>query len=258
MPWARARALRTIDIGSTNYLEKEKDRTESQAKSDEVLASRPLDPTPSFSGRWALWVLLLIGGPAAGLVWVALRIESPPDLRPILDAMLQVCIGVAVIVAAYRLLSLFPYRTLDLLTIVVVLSAGLFTTLWILEDLSRAGLFFEGGLQNKDALGVVIFWCLMMSSVLLGGAALGMRFCERLGLDTPFARCWAVFCGMLALPAAAGMPGFGVFTIFELASLENMAPETNVYVAFWIGSCVVTCFNGYYFVHSLALKAEVK
>ena len=91
-----------------------------------------------------------------------------------------------------------------------------------------------------------------------------MRVCVRLNLETPFARFWAIFCGMLALPAAAGMPGFGVFTFFELAkSMEGapdqaLAPETPVYVGLWIGSCVITCFNGYFFVRSLALKAEVK
>lgn len=226
---------------------------------DEPLVVRPLDPPAPGERQVMVWVaaLFVVSLMAAG--WLAARADSSPGIRDALDTLLQVALGALFLGGAYRLLVYYPYRLLDLLVIVLVLSVGLKVALDGVSGLQD----FLGDpdpsepKQVQVQLGPMVLSCLLTSSVLLCGAALGLRYCTRLKLDSSRQRVAAILYGMLVFPGIVGVFAFPALVLSELVSSPESGELGLLYLVLFITSCLVTLRNGVLFFRSMALENEV-
>jgi len=232
-----------------------------------------LVPAPSMSGLGIKVVVAVVLMNSVGLLWMAVRSYSDAATRNTLDGMAQFALGACVAFCAYRLLVRYPFRILDLLTIVTTLSVGTKVMIDALTVFSQQGLIFEGQTRNGEKFGPVLLTVLLACSVLLVGAALGLRYCVRLKLDRALPRIWAVMSGMLALPALTGGLVFALVFISALADKEaffrgsaslNSAVRTRqsaelmqVSIFLWVGSLVFCFSNALLFIKSLTNESEV-
>jgi len=219
-------------------------------------AAEPDSAVPRGPERTLFWWFCgLMGVNVASIVWLALRAESPSYLRGILDVFLQGATGAVVAYFAFRALFLYPFRIFDLLAIVLVLSLGLTATVDVLERLSGIGLIRESWEHEAFAYGGICQCCLISTSILVGGAALGLRHCALLKTERPLARVLTTVAGMLALPAAAGTVAFLV-PVFS--ALSQAPAQALLWALLWLMSIVVTGANAVLFIKTLTLQEEIK
>ena len=223
-------------------------------------AGQPLDPPPS--GKiWARWLFILMGVNLMGLVWLAVREESSENLRGVLDSMVQIGIAGVVAVAAFRALVLYPFRITDLFIMVIMLGMGVGISLEALKGLSHTSLGMERDLNPQSNIALAVQTVLFTLSLLVLGAALGLRYCVRLKLERPMVRAAAIINGMLALPAMAGVFAFPALLVLELNLSKNgVADKGNSgrYLILWAFSLVCVAKNTVLLLRSLALQAQVK
>lgn len=231
---------------------------------DEPLVIRPLEPPAPGERQVMLWVATLFGVSLLSAGWLAARADSSPGIRDALDTILQVALGVLFLGGAYRLLVYYPYRLLDLMVIVLGLSLGLKVALDGVDGLREfLGDPVESEPQRLQVqLGPLVLSCLLISSVLLCGAALGLRYCTRLKLESSRQRVAAIMYGMLAFPGIVGIFAFPALVLSELVSQSATSEpatgeRTLLYLVLAITSCLVTLRNGMLFFRSMALEDEV-
>jgi len=219
---------------------------------------RPLDPAP-VQATWGRWLAISIGVNVLGLLWLAVGSGSAGAVREVVDTCVEIAVGGAAAYGSFRLLLIFPYRILDLLTIVVVLALGTKATLDALTTLSTAALLFTDMQNISQHIGMTVQICLFVDSLLLAGAALGLRYCHRLKFESPGKRMWAILCGMSTLPGTSGVISFPLLALTELHEARPEArTEIPFYMAMW-GLCIFVTFgNILLFLRSLAMQAEVK
>lgn len=236
-------------------------------------AAPALAPPPSMSGLGMKVVAAVVVVNFMGMLWMAVRSNSDASTRTVLDAMAQLALGASAAFVAYRLLILYPFRILDLLTIVMTLAAGTKVVIDALTSFSQYSLIFEGQVRDSEKFGPVILTVLLSCSVLMAGAALGLRYCARLKLDRPFGRIWAVISGMLSLPAMAGFLVFALTFISALSDRDaffngddssaraersrQIADFMALSVMLWFGSLVFCISNAILFLKSLTNATTV-
>ncbi|MCW8131457.1 MAG: hypothetical protein KIS92_13995 [Planctomycetota bacterium] len=219
-----------------------------------------LEPLPSFEAvGWRVIGALTLAG-TGGMLWLAVREDSSPDTRRILDGMASLFIGGLMALAAYRVLINFAFRILDLIAIVMTLSLGLKATIDSMAVLGARGLIWEGRVTDGDKFGSVLLACLITASILMAGAALGLRYCARIKLDRPMHRIAAVISGMLAFPAVIGVPVFVIACIQDVAALMNPRKRLEADLTHFL--LLLACFavlaaNTLYFLRSIAITGEV-
>lgn len=221
---------------------------------------RPLDPPVSGDRLLLRWTLILLAASLTGAGWLAARASTSGMARVVLDALLNIGFGSLIALTAYRVVVRFPFRTLDLLAMVVVLSLGIKLTLDALQSASRYALVSMGSIEAREQIGTVALWCLLTSSVLLAGAALGLRYCVRLKLDAPLARLAAIVHGMLFFPASVGLFAFPALVVSDLFG-EAPNPDTELtatYLLLFVMSLYVMIRNGLFLIRSMALESEVE
>lgn len=233
-----------------------------------------LAPPPSMSGLGMKVVAAVVTINFMAMLWMAVRSNSDAATRNVLDAMAQLALGASAAFVAYRLLMLYPFRILDLMTIVMTLAAGTKVVIDALTSFSQYSLIFEGQVRDSEKFGPVMLTVLLSCSVLMAGAALGLRYCARLKIDRPLPRAWAVISGMLSLPASAG---FLVFALLFLSTISDrdaffsgeessaraararqLGDFMAVSVLLWIGSLVLCISNAILFLKSLTNESEVQ
>lgn len=215
-----------------------------------------LEPPPPAGKRWLTPVLLVLAANVIGMGWLAVRQGSSDSTRLLIDASIQVLCGALLVFFAYRVLTRFPFRTTELMTMVVLLSLGELVTLETLKTFRQASLVLEG--RDKEALlGPTLQACLFVAAVLLVGGALGLRYCEKLKLDGTLSRMWAVASGMLALPAVTGFFGFVVLAVSEIAGPDGPTDLLGIYLLLWFASCTLLLSNIVYWVRSSAVQSDV-
>ncbi|MCZ7648778.1 MAG: hypothetical protein M5U26_26555 [Planctomycetota bacterium] len=225
---------------------------------DESVYKGPrLEPPPPAQLSWVRWLLLLMGANAFGMTWLAVQFSTPESGRSAMDGIMRILVGAATAYAGYRILTRFAFRTLELVAMVFVLGLGVQATLYFLENFSRVSFLWEGSVQDREKLPTVLQLCLFTSSLLLAGAAWGLRYCEKLRIEGSLGRVWAMVSGMLLLPAAALFVTLPTSALFGLmAGADDL--DTLVYLLLWMGSFVVCAWNLKLFVASLALHAGIK
>jgi hypothetical protein len=221
------------------------------------LAQRPLEPPVAGGGIFLRWMVVFLCTSAAGTLWLALRADSPPSVRQLLDTILEMAIGILVALGAYRLLVFFPFRILDLLVIVLGLGLGVKGTLEALESASRSGLLDLGPIDARENLGTLVLSCLLTGSLLLAGAALGLRYCVRLKLSGSGARVAAIVSGMLSFPACVGVFAFPGLILLDLLAEHQLGERALAYLGLGAVSLVVVVANGVFLVRSMALETHV-
>jgi hypothetical protein len=206
-------------------------------------------------GLW-FWLALILCVNVAGLIWLAVRADSPQSVRGILDIMLHSAMGAAVTYLAFRALLRFPFRFPDLLIMVTVLSLGMKATVDFVRGLAALGIV-STDLASGERFGEIFQLCLWSGSVLVAGAAFGLRHCTLLKIDRLIPRAVCLIAGMLALPAAAGVTVFPIMMIREL-----LLQHVDVSRLMWlllesIGSLAATIINSRNFMQTLTLNTEV-
>jgi hypothetical protein len=223
----------------------------------------PAEDTSLVTGRsperqLVVWFFLLLGLVILSMIWLAMRKSSPPYVRTILDFFLNVATGGAVAFVAFRSLFLYRFRFFDLLAIVAGLSLGMHQTVELLKSLALYGVFGERySVDDPQNVGKVIQICLVVSSVLMAGSALGLRHCAILKIESGPRRVLAIIAGMYSLPAAAGIATFPVLILRDLVIPGSPRNQLPVYTLLWITSIVFTIINVAYFIRTLTLKAEI-
>jgi hypothetical protein len=222
------------------------------------LPARPLEPPLRGEGLLLRWMLFLLGAAVAGAAWLAVRSESSAAVRNVLDTILQLGFGVLLALGAYRLLVCFPFRILDLLAMVFMLAVGIKLTLEALAGAARYGLIEWGPWSGREHVGTLALACLLTSSMLLAGAALGLRYCLRLRLDRPAERVAALVYGMLGFPAALGFFAFPALIVVDFIPPRVPNEGTLLYLLLYLGACLVTARNTILLMRSMALDSEVQ
>jgi len=217
---------------------------------DEGEAPSPRGP----EHRLFWWFCGVLGANVVSIVWLAVRAESPPYLRGILDSFMHFATGAVVAYFAFRALFLYSFHLLELLAIVLVLSLGVKLTLDTLNSLSGLGLL-STPIDDAGRVGQMFQLCLITSSFLLAGAAWGLHHCTVLKLERSLARVVSIVAGMLALPAAAGIAAFPVPVVRKLVDAPNVA---LLWLLLWLASILVTGINTVLFIKTLTLREEIK
>jgi hypothetical protein len=229
----------------------------------EQYATDPADDTSLVTGRsperqFIGWFFLLLGMVILSLVWLAVRESSPSYVRTILDFFMNVATGGAVAFVAFRALFLYRFRFFDLLAMVAGLSLGLHQTVELLKSLSQFGIFGEQySIEDPQNVGKVIQLCMIVSSLLMAGCALGLRHCAILKIENGSLRILAIIAGMYSLPAAAGIATFPVVILRELVVPRGRSEHIPIYALLWVISIVFTIVNVAHFIRTLTLKAQI-
>jgi len=217
--------------------------------------------------RLMFWFFVVIGANVAGLIWLAVRVNSPAEVRTALDVLFQIGIGASVAAFAFRTLASFPFVMTDLFGMVLVLAGWAKWTVDSVRGFSQLGFVPDRGGSN---IGVTVQFFLLSASVLVAGAAFGLWTCQRLKVQRPMGRLVVILPAMLALPAAAGCAAFialalGDFNRANEAAASNLLTDRDKYMkqalvsmVLWFASFVITLFNGASFIRTLALKAEIE
>ena len=207
------------------------------------------------SQRGFIWFFAILALNVVSLLWLSVRAGSPSSVAVVLDFFFHSAIGGAVIFFAFRMVFWYPFRFTDLLTIVLILSLGLRVILNLLFELSRLGVV--GDLFAPRGAGNLVQACLLCGSVLLAGAAMGLRHCHILKIDKPVARALTVASGMVALPAMAGVATFPVLILRDVLYPKSSSHETHILALHWIGSIAASIVNAVCFVRTLSLKSVI-
>ena len=211
--------------------------------------------TASQRSLW-FWFALILGVNVAGLIWLAVRAESPPFLRGVLDIFMKSATGAAAAYVAFRALLHFPYRFPDLLVMVSVLSLGMKATVDFVKGLAVIGVV-STELASGERFGETFQLCLWSGSLLVAGAALGLRHCTLLKIDSTAARAVTLVAAMLVLPAMAGVVVFPVMLIRSFLTGGSDAQFATTMLVLWVGSLIASSVNTRCFMRTLTLNAEV-
>ena len=224
------------------------------------IPDRPLDPPPS--GRvWARWFFILFAVNIMGLIWLAVRSESGEKMGSIQDSMVQIGIACVVAFGAFRALTLFPFRITDLLAIVVLLGMGIGVALEMLKGVSKSSLGSGHDLNPQSNLPLAVQTVLFALSLLILGAAIGLRYCHRLKFESALIRIGAIVYGMFFLPSLAGVFAFPALFLLELNFKSGLVQDKgngSRYLILWAFSLMFAAKNGVLLMRSLALQSAVR
>jgi hypothetical protein len=231
--------------------------------SDESSARRPRPERTIL-----LWVLAVFALNLVSILILAARAGSPAVASRVLDLFLLICTFGALVFLGFRALYTYPFRIIDLMLMVFLLSAGINATINAVTMLSHFGLtpavflklpelswlrMNEEGWAFADLLAA----SMVTVSLMLAGAALGLRHCHLLKIDHGAARLVTVACGMLALPAAAGVVAFPVVLVRHFVAGQPNAGHAAWLMLLWFISITITTINAVLFIKTLALHSEV-
>ena len=219
-------------------------------------ATDPIEPSESAPEKPSAQKLVagfyvVLGLCLAGLLWLAVRAESPASVRTILDIFMQLALGGSVVVLAFLALVAYPYRTADLIVMVTVLSISMKVVLDVIGRFSAIGLI-HASFAGPEHIGEIAQTCLLSASVLLAGGAFALRTCQRANIHRPLPRIMTIVSGMLALPAAAGSIAFFMLLIIQL--VKGDSENAPAFAALWILSMGITLNNVGNIVRGLRLN----
>lgn len=227
---------------------------------EEPIQGPHIEPLPSFEALgWRVIGGLTLAS-VGGMVWLAVREDSSPDTRRILDGMASLLIGGCTVAVAYYVLVRFAFRILDLIAIVMTISLGLKVAIDSMSVLGAQGLIWEGRVTDSDKFGSVLLACLIVASILMAGAALGLRYCTRIKIEQPIHRIAAVVSGMLAFPSMIGVPVFLVACFHDVMALFEPVKREEVGLSHFfllLASLFVISANSTFFLKSIAITGEV-
>ncbi len=159
----------------------------------------------------------------------------------------------------------YPFRLLDLLVMVIALSAGMKGAIDAARLIRRSqwGWLFV----NSDASNVVhapenstyiLFAeaCMVTACVMMGGAALGLRHCRLLKIESPLKRGIVLVFGMAALPAVAGLVVIPFHLLSGLIADKQATPESLGWIGALLFSFAATCANAALAIKTIALTTQ--
>ncbi|HYF50867.1 MAG TPA: hypothetical protein VEJ63_15740 [Planctomycetota bacterium] len=227
---------------------------DSETVSETMAELATVEPTPD--RRMFVLFAIVVGVSMLGILWLAVRASTPDAVRDSMDFVLQTGMGALVAYAGFRALVLYPFRFFDLFVIVATLALFMSGAIQTIEAVERSG-YFEA-VRNSSMLGVTVQICCIAASILLAGAALGLRHCLLLKIESTPKRMLTVFSGMLALPGAAGFFVFPVLVLGDALSTEGTSPDTPAYLLFWLISVIAVVVDCVCLVKTMALTHEIQ
>jgi len=211
---------------------------------------------PSPDRRMFMLFAIVVGVSFCGVLWLAVRSSTPEAVRDSMDFILQAGMGALLAYAGFRSLVIYPFRFFDLLGIVILLSLFMKIAVETIEGIAASG-FFEFS-ESSARLGVTVQVCCIAASVLLAGAALGLRHCTLLKIQNTPARMLTVLSGMLVLPAAAGFFVFPVLVLRDALSPEGTSQDTGAFLFAWLVSVIANVVNATCMIKTMALTHEIE
>jgi hypothetical protein len=197
---------------------------------------------------------IALGLSIAGLLWLAVRAESPASVRLVLDIFVQLALGISVALLAFRALMAFPFRISDLIVMVLVLSLSLQAVLFVIWRFYDIGLLHPGSAPREHP-GEIAQTCLIIESLLLAGGSFALRTCHRLKIQSAAVRAITLISGMLVLPGAAGTIAFLVLIGMQVSLGEYL--YLPVFALLWLASLGVTILNVINLARLMMLGAEI-
>jgi hypothetical protein len=235
--------------------EPEDDAREAEAMDELASPSESPGRSPDQNLFFVFSILLTVV--LAGVLWLALSSSTPPKLRGSMDMLLQLAFGGTLAYGGFRMLLVFPFRFPDLLAIVIVLSLGLKAQVDVLEVLNSHGITSDFMGDDQRKLSITLQVCMITASILLIGAALGLRHCHLLKIEKPLPRLLAIVSGMLVLPAVAGVFSFPVFLLRDAMTEKVVTDDTPALLLLWLASIICTVVNASHAIRTLSLKEEI-
>lgn len=223
---------------------------------EEAAGNGPADHALAQSGPRLMRIFFIVAAiNLAGLVWLGVRTNSSASVRASLDVVFQLAVGGGLAFASFRALIAYPFLMTDLFAMVLVLGAWLRVTVDGVAALSKVGMLPK--LDAEAQFGQIIQVSLFSISVLVAGAAIGLRTCLRLQLKTVGARLLTIVPAMLALPAGAGCAAFALVALAEFTS-NGSNQKATLWMVCWFASVIITFMNLATFIRLTALNAEIK
>jgi len=219
------------------------------------------EPQPAAPERAiTTWAVVLIGATVVSALMLAARAESPPDVRGFFDiAIFAGVIGVASF-AIVRLLFVYPFRLLDLMMIVIVLSLGMKGAIEAAHAWRYAQeQWLPKPSQRAHATQMYILYaesCMITGCVMLGGAVMGLRHCRLLAIDSQLKRNATILCAMVSLPALAALILIPIKLLNNLVTERNTSRESLTLICALLFSFVATLANAAMALKTIALTAE--
>jgi len=210
-------------------------------------------PPPAPERKILVWVAIVFAANVLCLLMLAARSNSSPELRSYFDVGILSCIiGVAILGIA-RVMFMFSFRLLDLFVMVVTLAVGMKGAIegvrWlrgqhlrVFSDISEWALYAEA--------------CLIVGCALIGGAAMGLRNCRTLKVESPAKRALILVFGMMAFPAPIGLFTIPFHLLNQLLSTQETSLSSLAWIAALIGSAVITVSNSMFSIRGMALTTQ--
>lgn len=195
------------------------------------------------------------------LVLMAARAASTEYLRGYFSIGIASLLAAALLLTAGKFFLLFPSRILDLIVIVMTLGLGLRLAMlgvdaWHMSSRTAS--------NNLNHLPVYIVACASVATLLMFGAAIGLKYCYHLKLNSNIERAGAVFSGMLLIPSICAF--FALPLTLAILSGLSKSPKlprdgTNVseliIALSWLLAIAIAINNARLIIKMTALKTEI-
>ncbi len=212
-----------------------------------------------------IWVAILFGTNLLCLLMLAARSEGPANMRGYFDVAIFSCLLSVATFAVVRFMFLYPFRLLDLLVMVVTLSIGMKGAIamahWIRYAQYR-DVFANPGTpsfsQIPDASLSVLYVesCMLTACILMGGAALGLRNCRLLKIESPLKRAAVLVFGMAALPAPVGLVTIPFYLLHKLVTEKQTSADSLDWIAALAFSGIAALSNASFSIRTMALNTQ--
>lgn len=212
-----------------------------------------------------IWVAILFGTNLLCLLMLAARSESPPQMRGYFDVGIFSCLLSVATFAVVRFMFLYPFRLLDLVVMVITMSLGMKGAIaaahWIRYAQYR-DVFPNPGTpsftQIPDASLSVLYVesCMLTACILMGGAALGLRNCRLLKIESPLKRAIVLIFGMAALPAPLGLVTIPFYLLHILMTEKQTTTDALGWIAALVFSGIAALANASFSIRTMALNTQ--
>lgn len=200
-----------------------------------------------------VWLLIIFGVNFVCLLLLAARANSPETLRGYFDVGIFACMTGVAILGIVRVMFLFPFRLLDLLVMVATLGFGMKGAIEIAHWVQRLQLRMFSEMPGPALMAEI---CILVGCIMTGGAAMGLRNCRTLNVESPIRRAIVLIFGMMALPAPIGLVTIPAY----LASAFMSQPHTSISSLIWMVAmlfcALITVSNSLFSIRGMALKTE--
>ncbi|HLX60222.1 MAG TPA: hypothetical protein VKX17_02960 [Planctomycetota bacterium] len=203
------------------------------------------------------WALALFAANLVCVLMLAARHATPENLHGFFDVIIFACILAAASFAMIRLIFYHPYRLLDLMVMVLVLSGGMKAAIESVRAIHAYYLNSES-LRPESRPEPVMYAeaCLLVGCVLMSGASLGLRHCRLLQINSPLRRAIVLSAGMLVFPAPLALFGIPLYLLDGFLNGKSGSLNANLWIVLLAAAFIATLINASLILKTIVLKTQ--